>query len=51
MDTTVNTSPIMLLSGTSNPDLAKGISEVLGEPLCDVTIKRFADGEIFVRID
>ena len=51
VDTTVNTSPIMLLSGTSNPNLAKGISEVLGEPPCDVTIKRFADGEIFVKID
>ena len=54
MDTTdfsFHTSPIMLLSGTANPALAQGIAEVLGERLCDVTIKRFADGEIFVRID
>lgn len=54
MDTTdfsFHTSPIMLLSGTANPALAQGIADVLGEPLCDVTIKRFADGEIFVRID
>ncbi len=54
MDTTdfsFHTSPIMLLSGTANPALAKGIADVLGERLCDVTIKRFADGEIFVRID
>ena len=50
-DFSFSASPIMLLSGTSNPALAKGISEVLGEPLCDVTIERFADGEIFVRIN
>ena len=41
----------MLLSGTANRPLAEGIAEVLGERLCDVTIKRFADGEIFVRIN
>ncbi len=54
MDTTdfsYGTSPIMLVSGTANPALAKGIAEVLREPLCKVTIKRFADGEIFVRMD
>ena len=54
MDTTdfsFHTSPIMLLSGSANPALAQGIADVLGERLCDVTIKRFADGEIFVRID
>ncbi len=41
----------MLLSGTANRPLAEGIAEVLGEELCDITIKRFADGEIFVRIN
>ena len=54
MDTTdfsFHTSPIMLLSGTANRALAQGIADVLGERLCDVTIKRFADGEIFVRIN
>ena len=54
MDTTdfsFHTSPIMLLSGTANPALAQGIADVLRERLCDVTVKRFADGEIFVRID
>jgi len=44
-------TPMMVLSGTSNPSLAADIAEELGQPLCDVTIKRFADGEIFVRID
>jgi ribose-phosphate pyrophosphokinase len=41
----------MLLSGTANHALAAGIAEVLGEELCDVTIRRFADGEIFVGIN
>ncbi len=41
----------MLLSGTANRALAEGIAQVLGQELCDVTIKRFADGEIFVRIN
>ncbi len=41
----------MLLSGTANRGLAEGIARELGRKLCDVTIKRFADGEIFVRIN
>jgi len=44
-------TPMMVLTGTANPALAAKIAEELGQPLCDVTIKRFADGEIFVRID
>ncbi len=44
-------TPMMLLGGTANPALASKISEELGQALCDLTIKRFADGEIFVRID
>ncbi|MDH5644168.1 MAG: ribose-phosphate pyrophosphokinase [Gemmatimonadota bacterium] len=44
-------SKLMLVAGTSNTPLAGEISEHLGQPLCAVTIKRFADGEIFVRID
>ena len=46
-----DTSPLLLLSGTANRPLAEGIADALGEELCDVTIKRFADGEIFVRIN
>ncbi len=41
----------MLLSGTANPELAEEIAAHLDRPLCDVTIDRFADGEIFVRIN
>jgi ribose-phosphate pyrophosphokinase len=40
-----------LLSGTANPNLANEISRHLGVDLCKVTTSRFADGEIFVRID
>ncbi len=42
---------MMLLSGTANRPLAEAIARELGTSLCDVTIKRFADGEIFVRVD
>ena len=40
-----------LLSGTGNRPLAEEISRQLGIPLTKVTCNRFADGEIFVRID
>jgi len=40
-----------LISGTANPQLAHEISRCLGVELCKVTLNRFADGEIFVRID
>ncbi|MBC7791778.1 MAG: ribose-phosphate pyrophosphokinase [Anaerolineae bacterium] len=40
-----------LLSGGANRLLAEEIARSLGVELCKVTISRFADGEIFVRID
>jgi ribose-phosphate pyrophosphokinase len=40
-----------LLSGDANPGLAQEISRFLNVELCKVTLSRFADGEIFVRID
>ena len=40
-----------LLAGTANKGLAEEISRCLGVDLTRVTISRFADGEIFVRID
>jgi ribose-phosphate pyrophosphokinase len=39
------------LSGTANRALAEEISRTLGVELGKVTLSRFADGEIFVRID
>jgi ribose-phosphate pyrophosphokinase len=40
-----------LLAGTANRGLAGEIARCLGLDLCKVTSSRFADGEIFVRID
>ena len=40
-----------LLSGTANRALAEEIAQHIGVELCKVTLSRFADGEIFVRID
>jgi ribose-phosphate pyrophosphokinase len=41
----------MLLAGTANRPLAEEIARELEYPLGEVTVKKFADGEIFVRID
>ena len=40
-----------ILSGTANRELAENIASWLGLELCKVTCSRFADGEVFVRID
>jgi ribose-phosphate pyrophosphokinase len=40
-----------LLTGTANRALAEEIARVLEVDLCKSTVNRFADGEIFVRID
>src|SRR3990170_5156367 len=40
-----------LLCGPGNPDLCSEIARTLDVPFCKSTINRFADGEIFVRID
>jgi ribose-phosphate pyrophosphokinase len=45
------TAPILLASGTANRPLAEEIASKLGVQLADVTVRRFADGEIFVRIN
>ena len=44
-------APMLLLSGTANRPLAEEIARYMGLPLGDATLKRFADGEIFVRIN
>src|SRR6478736_576152 len=44
-------SQILLLSGSANRALAEEVAQHLGQPLCKVTSKRFADGELFVKID
>jgi ribose-phosphate pyrophosphokinase len=44
-------APLLLLSGTSNQPLAQEVAACMGIPLGDLTVRRFADGEIFVRIN
>ena len=43
--------PMMLLSGTANRPLAEEIANELDMPLSDATVSRFADGEIFTRLN
>src|SRR2546426_11816352 len=50
-DLTLSRSQLLLLAGTANRPLAEEMAQNLGQPLCAVTIRRFADGEIFVKID
>jgi ribose-phosphate pyrophosphokinase len=48
---TVPTRGFKLLAGTANRGLAEEIARHLGTELAKLTCTRFADGEIFVRID
>jgi len=41
---------MMLITGNSNPILAKEISEYLGQPLSLTQVRRFSDGEIMVEL-
>ena len=50
-DMSLSRSQMLLLSGSANRALAEELAQHVGQPLCRVTIKRFADGEIFVKID
>lgn len=43
--------PISLFAGRSNPALARHIAEDYGCGLGDVTLRNFADGEIYVRYE
>ncbi|MGH7461030.1 MAG: ribose-phosphate diphosphokinase [Longimicrobiales bacterium] len=45
------TAPLLLASGRANQPLAEEIAVKLDSSLADVTVRRFADGEIFVRIN
>ena len=51
MDDTYRRGPMLLLAGRANRPLASEIGEIIGESPDGATIKQFADGEIFVRID
>jgi len=41
---------IKLVAGNSNPALAQQIASVLGLSLTKASVRRFADGEVFVEI-
>ena len=45
------TAALLLASGTANRPLAEEIASSLEISLADVTVRRFADGEIFVRMN
>jgi ribose-phosphate pyrophosphokinase len=40
-----------LIAGPANPELCDEIAQTLDVPFCKISVNRFADGEIFVRID
>src|SRR5437899_10106401 len=44
-------SDLCLITGNSNPSLAKKIAEHVGVPLTDTTVTTFPDGETFVKIN
>jgi len=49
-DSPVEESQIKLFGLTANHELAKAVAEELHQPLSQIDIKRFADGEIYERI-
>jgi ribose-phosphate pyrophosphokinase len=51
MDDTFMRGPLLLLAGTANRPLAAEIGEIIGKSPDGATVRKFADGEIFVRID
>lgn len=51
MDDTYRRGPLLLLAGRANRPLAAEIGEIIGKSPDGATIKQFADGEIFARID
>jgi ribose-phosphate pyrophosphokinase len=42
--------PLAVFSGTSNPALAQEIADKLGRPLGQITIRQFANGNIFAKL-
>jgi len=44
-------TPLAIFSGTSNPALARAIAEEYGTNLGELTIKKFSDGELYVKYE
>jgi ribose-phosphate pyrophosphokinase len=40
-----------IFAGTSNPELAKSIADLLGLPLSGLTVANFADGEVSIKVN
>jgi ribose-phosphate pyrophosphokinase len=51
MTEALTSNTLMILSGSANRPLAEEMASCMGVELGSVTTRRFADGEIFVRID
>lgn len=47
----LNLQGLKLFAGNSNPELARRIADSLGVPLGEITSKRFADGEIRIKVE
>ncbi|MFN2186151.1 MAG: ribose-phosphate diphosphokinase [Anaerolineae bacterium] len=43
--------PLAIFSGTANPELAQQIADRLGKPLGSVTIRQFANGNVFAQLE
>ncbi len=39
-----------LISGSSNPNLSRHLSDIMGAPIAEAEIRRFPDGELYARI-
>lgn len=42
---------LRIFTGNANPMLAARIADILGTPLGEIVVKKFSDGEIFVKIE
>ncbi|MFQ6613990.1 MAG: ribose-phosphate diphosphokinase [Fidelibacterota bacterium] len=47
----MNNNTLKIFTGRSNPILAENIARYLGKPLGEVTIKTFADGELWIKYE
>ncbi len=50
MDDKMNSNPLKIFSGSSNPELAQEIARYLGIELAGIELKRFKDGELSVKL-
>src|SRR5580765_1996110 len=45
----VPTKKLVVVAGNGNPDLSQEIADCLNEPLGEITLSKFANGEIYCR--